>query len=416
MMMKPLSCINSSLDLFQQPTIDNSVELSEEVETLTVSGALNDSSLEFVLTADTNTYIDLGRSYLFLQLKVTKADGQDITESVKLVPLFPHAIFSQVLLYLNGVQISENSSHYGYRAFITALLSYPKSVKDEQLTVLSHWGGKTLSSASESEVDAYTPLFLDLAHQCKLILSGVEIKIHFTRQNDKFSIIRTKSGDQENYRIHIMKASLFVAKVIPSSSILLSHAKQLSTGNVTYFYEKTWVKAFNLSKGIHEITLPNIFQGPLPVVIIIGLVKGANFHGDYEQNPFQFNHYNLSSIHLTVNSKQIPTKSIEVDFERKLCARAYHSLFETALNNSYDSYGLGISLDSYIKEYPLYGFNVQPVLACASNECLMPPQTGNVNVCVAFKKELPDTVTMIVLGEFQSSFQIDAARNIYAVS
>ena len=75
------------------------------------------------------------------------------------------------------------------------------------------------------------------------------------------------------------------------------------------------IKTFNLPKGITSINLHEIFTGRLPSRIIMGMVKNSAIHGDLLHNPFQFDHYNLSTMHLNVNSQLYPAQQYQVNFD-----------------------------------------------------------------------------------------------------
>jgi hypothetical protein len=394
---------------------DTSIERSEDIFLLPVSGQLAESSIEFCIVGETSAYIDLGRTYLSMLLKVTKADGLAIEKDVKLIEMYPHAMFSQLDVWLNGTQVTQTTGTYGYRAFLTSLLSYSEEVKNEQMDALSGFKGATLTP-TKNQIDVYTPLYIDLAHQNKLILNSVEIKIRLTRNNDSFPLLRTDASDAEKYKIQILKIGLFVAKIIPSADILILHSKLLSAQNAHYSIERTVVRAFSIAAGIQQLAQPNIFLGLLPSILILGMVAGASFHGSTEKNPFRFSHYDLTSIHLVVNGRQIPGTALMTDFTQKQCRRAYHQLLETVLRSSYDTISLGISYDDFIDKYPLLAFSIQPLLAIASNECILPPLEGTISAHLTFSKPLPETVSLVVLAQFPASIEIDAARSIYLIT
>ena len=99
--------------------------------------SLHDGPIKFTVSGDSNYYLDLGSSYLYLEVKITKADGTaiDADTAVGPVNLIAHYLFKQVDVYLNDVLISNASNLYHYRAFLETLLTYNDEAKKSQLTM-----------------------------------------------------------------------------------------------------------------------------------------------------------------------------------------------------------------------------------------------------------------------------------------
>ena len=47
----------------------------------------------------------------------------------------------------------------------------------------------------------------------------------------------------------------------------------------------------------------NAFQGQIPNRIFVGMVENVSFTGQYDKNPYNFKHFNLSSIGIYVNGE-----------------------------------------------------------------------------------------------------------------
>ena len=72
--------------------------------------------------------------------QIVRKDGsifEDDTE-FSIVNLFPHALFSQVDLEIDGVNLSSHDNLYPYKAYLETLLSYGTEAKKSQLTT-SHF-------------------------------------------------------------------------------------------------------------------------------------------------------------------------------------------------------------------------------------------------------------------------------------
>lgn len=93
------------------------------------------TSLEFETNLQGDTYTDLSRSKLFLKVRILKADGNRLDETVKVSPvnLFFHALFKQVDLYFNRTLVSSSGDTYALKAYLKTLFN---STADEKSTLL----------------------------------------------------------------------------------------------------------------------------------------------------------------------------------------------------------------------------------------------------------------------------------------
>ena len=91
------SCLagKPELDLFGNPPTQASIDEGFHTEHMPTT-SLNDSGpIKFSVSGDSNYYFDLNSSYIYLEVKITKADGSNIdnTEDVGPVNLLAHSLF-----------------------------------------------------------------------------------------------------------------------------------------------------------------------------------------------------------------------------------------------------------------------------------------------------------------------------------
>ena len=134
-------CSKAELDLFSVPPVNTSMERGGYVTYLPVSSITDNGPLEFSVNASTDEYIDLGRTFLFVKVKVTTDEDENLEAAAKVVPvnLFLHALFSQVDVHLRGTLISPSVNTYAYKSYLETLLSYGTDAKDTQLSAELWW-------------------------------------------------------------------------------------------------------------------------------------------------------------------------------------------------------------------------------------------------------------------------------------
>ena len=102
-----------------------------------------------------------------------------------------------------------------------------------------------------------------------------------------------------------------------------------------------------------------LFQGQIPNRIFVGMVENVSFTGQYDKNPYNFKHFNLSSIGIYVNGESLPAHPIKCNFDNNFYLNGYHSLFTTTGKFARDE-GLDILRTDYKNGYTLFGFDISP--------------------------------------------------------
>ena len=207
----------------------------------------------------------------------------------------------------------------------------------------------------------------------------------------------------------IQSASLFARKVKLAPAVQLAHIKALEVSNAKYPIRRIETKVISVPKGNLSVTQENLFLGQLPHRIMVGCVDSAAFNGNSNGNPFNFHHYDIDFIAVYWDGKQVPSKPFCPDFNKGLYARSYASLFTgTGMMNT--DQGNGISRTDYANGFTLFCFDMTSDLSHGQHFHLL--KTGSLRLEIHFKHALPDTINVVVYGEFQNIIEIDRARNV----
>ena len=407
-----IECIPSSIDLWSDSPKDVGLQSVYDQQLLPLSGEKDASMFEFTIPGDSSQYVDLSNLTLYIQTEIRHDDNTELGdgEEVSLVNLWPAAMFKQVDLSLGHTIVSSASNTYPYRTYLESMLSYSDDVKNDQLDGLRHYNGMKVTK-DNSSTEAIVPLHLDLAQQNRYLLNGVEVKVKLTRSSDDFVFHNSNKADKK-YKLLIKSIHLFVRKVVLRASTLIAQAEHLNEQNAMYLIDRTWIKSFNLAKGINNTVINNVFLGELPSRMIIGFVKSEAFNGSLKLNPFEFNHYDVDYLSLQVNGQFVPQIPYTPDFDKKFARREYMGLLETVLGDCFDKQSIGLSYEEFLDGKTFFGFTLQPN-AAGPNQSVPPKETGYINIHLKFKKPLPDNITCLVWAEFQNTIEIDSSRNIY---
>ena len=264
-------CEKSEVDLFSIPPTQQSLEKGRWIDYRPLSAVENDDGAITFLIAGTDEYLDLSKSILVVEGKVTAADGSSALStgqaSVAPVNNFLHSLFKQVDVYFNGKQVTPAMGTYPYRSYLETLLNYDVSAKQSQLTSAMYYkdtAGEmeeagSLPSSKQINIKHYTldnngdftgnstnvkitvpqpgtgnqgfakrhehikgskqfalagPIFSDVFMSDRLLLNKMELKVVLNRSSNAFCLMdKNDSGNEVNPKVKLTNVILKIRKV-----------------------------------------------------------------------------------------------------------------------------------------------------------------------------------------------------------
>ena len=128
-------CSSSSLDLFLFPPTQWSFQKGKSIDYHSITSLSDGAPIEFKVSGSGKKFLDLTRSYMYLKIKVSKADGTNLDGASKVgFTDYPIAsLFNQVDVILGGKLISSATNTYAHRSILEVLLNYDKEAVESQL-------------------------------------------------------------------------------------------------------------------------------------------------------------------------------------------------------------------------------------------------------------------------------------------
>ena len=420
--------VREETNLFEEPGYDITIQNSSVSEYYPVNNISDTTApITFFIQGNDTQYLDFAESKLYLQCKVTDADGGDLpkVDNAAVLSYAPvnnllHTMFDKITFSLNETEVSPKCSYYPYRSYIEDTLAYSKEFKKTQAEVALFY--RTASELNTTDagwinrkniVDGSKRFEMagrphgELFTQTRFMLPGVDVRIVFHRSTDKFCLQCVGTAPKE-IKLEILECKLIVQKHTLLPSIQVAHLRSLEAGNpVVYANKEIVMKSYALPVGTLQNTNENLISGHLPDRIVLALVNSTNLHGTYATNPFAFEHFNLSHISLNVNGDQITTQGTEVDLTGPRVALSYLSIFD-GLGVSNCDQGVDLKISEYTQGKILHVFNLRH-----AREAFCPPKFGNVAINLRFRAALPSTITVICYAEYQSVMYINQNRQVY---
>ncbi|KAG1653149.1 putative apoptosis inhibitor ORF99 [Nymphon striatum] len=207
-------------------------EKSVVVDIHPISAQSGSAPIEFFIPGDGQYYIDLNDTILALDVKLNKPVA---TEKTAPVNQLISSLFSNLELTLNDTQVEGGSHLYSYKSYFNTLLQYGKDAKETHLRNYGFYKDEPkkfddITGDGNAKRLAYQgktmylngAIFADIFHQPRYLLPHVNVRLRFTRQPEKFSLVNFTDTVIET-NITITKAIMYVRKVRVSPSVGLAH-------------------------------------------------------------------------------------------------------------------------------------------------------------------------------------------------
>ncbi|XP_021354458.1 uncharacterized protein F54H12.2-like [Mizuhopecten yessoensis] len=172
------------------------------------------------------------------------------------------------------------------------------------------------------------------------------------------------------------------------------------------------VKQMTIPVGSTNFTYDNIFQGLRPNLVVVGFVNATGTTGDYEQNPWFFQPYDVTSIGLYVDGIPVGGNPLKLKYGStgsQTIIPVLRNMLHSTGKWQNDS-GSDIGRDEIAKGYALYTFELEP--SFQTNQYLNLLKQRNVRLEVIFGMALTSAVSCIIYCEYPRYFEINAARDI----
>lgn len=428
----------NELELFATKPTQTAIESGRIISVNPTTALANSDFIEFSIVTGNHEYIDLRETTLYIKTKITKSDGTALAEGggapARVYPVnYPiGSFFRQVEVQLGGKTIGTSSNLYGYRALFQVLLNHCPDAKQHQLRAggfymdhsnMEETGAAIVNATSTNKgansrfkLSKYSRSFElegsihhEIFEQNKLLLSGIPLTIKLTPADANFCLM--SASDATSYKIEFQKALLKASIKRIAPYVHKAITTRMETSNCKYPILRREMRQFQpAAHNTRSISEPNLCQGQLPRRIVLALVENQARNGALTRNPFNFKHFNVTSLKLSVNGEQLPYGELTMDFANKNVVEAYMTLFR-GCKLWPGNVSNGITMADFIDGHTIYVFNLAP--DDAGSSVFQLAKTGPVSLDMTTSEDIDPAVSIIALFEYDSFFEIDDHRNIH---
>jgi hypothetical protein len=237
--------------------------------------------------------------------------------------------------------------------------------------------------------------------QKQYLVDNCEYTVNF-KLNDPTVVLHAKD-ESIKYKIKIEQFTLHLRQVNVSPSVLMGHAKGFQSHNAVYPYNGHKIFTHLIKPGGRQEALSDFFNGVYPKCIIMGLVEHDAYMGKFTKNPYNFKHFDVNEVSLTVNGQPFPAMPYKPDFEGKRVVREYYALFSQMGKPGIFGDDVGLRLVDFMGGNALYVWNLAGDL-CLSGHA-QPARLSNIGLTVSFAKAVPVTIELIAMAIYDTKLE-----------
>ena len=279
---------------------------------------------------------------------------------------------------LNGTTVSFDRNMDSHRADRENRLSYPDVVKKGHLSIMGfdeemeafddinnadiHWDDanpaehaypailrRYLKGKASKNMYTIARIHSEIFEQPKLLPPNTVLDIDFDRHDSDFLPL-TKHNNR-NYILK-MESCKLLTRLVDMDEEITAEIDSVSISGRSMLYPVHRVKMMYYSCGANVVKLSNFnlltMEGNLlPCRIIVVMVKDA-VHGNYNTDPFNYQHFNLAEFSFKVGSEEIPLPKLKCNMDDD-SNDILRSLFSVLLANHslFSNEELGINPSNY---------------------------------------------------------------------
>ena len=424
--------ILSQLDLFHPDIVEKKIIARKNCNIRTISTLKSNVPLEIVIPPEGDYFIDSSSFLIHADLKIKKkaADGTikdlEATDETKVAPLnlFSKCLFEDIRFDIQSVPIDLISTQRAYpiKAFIETIASYGQDAAKGHLRC-SYWlpdkpakyadspvSNKNFKErhkfiAESKNVQICDILHTELTSLSRYIVPGLNIKFKFSL-NKIDSMIQTT--DDTEYLYELSDFYLSFDRILLDSELNSKIETKMISSGAVYPINRGIIRSKGIDQGTPSIRWQGLYTGTLPDMVTVFMIDTDAVNGAIKKSIFNFQHYNLTEINLTVNSVVIPADKLKIDFQNDQVVRAYRHFFDN-IGINFSNYPCLIDYEKFCNGMTLIPFDL------TGDKCAQyhthEKRHGAISLDIQFANPLPKNITIFALCNYNDEFYIKGDIN-----
>ena len=205
---------------------------------------------------------------------------------------------------------------------------------------------------------------------------------------------------------------LRVRKIQISPTVALDMSASLESADAQYPFVRREVLTFGIPVGTSSVVKENLYRGHRAVRYIVTMVDSDAYVGNIASSPYNFEHFNLSSISLTENGSYLCTPPLKLNFKAgsERTAQAYRLFLEQIGAVGERALATPVTYAHWLNGSTIFVFSASPDLTHGMAQ--LPEQTANITLTMTFAEKTAKNITCLVMAEYDSRIQITKQKNV----
>ena len=418
---------------FQSAQYETSIKEVSNQTFHPISSTGSGGPFHFNIPADPDKWTDCESVRLHGKMRIRKKTGatiSDLVDADKVAPIDNcfQSLWSNVRVKLNGTEITDPTGRwYSYKSFLENKCSYSSKVKEVVLKsrgLAEDTPGKfTTCDNTNKGWEARRKMFQkskwnyfcvnlhsDITTLRKFLPPNIKIEIELERNSDDFCLMGTEA-DNTTYLIEIENLRLSLKRYLPNEDVKRFYEAHIAKGHKARFtIDRSVIKTYTVKGGTTNLSHYGIISGDqLPDQVVIGIVKEESYNGKLTENPYEFNHHNLSEASLVVNGRHEPSELYRMNKDIGDTADIYeHFLENTGIKT--DDREFAVSKENYLDGSFLLVWDRTPDKCNRYHRHQM--DGGTLDTNINLKTSVGDTLTVIIYATYSTDLIIDDKNNV----
>lgn len=397
----------------------------------------------FVLTQNSRAFINLKKSWLVVRFQITDAAGKAIVSKMKADAAgkefdetvafaacqnFAASLIKSFQLHINGVQVYDSTVNHAYKSYIENTLMRSKDSKESSLQLSGYNFESTLNNEESAGFkfrtglvkgsrfcELATPISIDLFNQERLMLNFNTIELTAYPNKDEFLVdCHAVTPPKEKYHVEVEDVHLLIEEWDLNDGVCAAVENRLKKGPIHYPMTSVQMRSFFIASGRLDSPANVLFSSQCPKRIVVGLVDGVSYNGNYNKTPFNFQHFDLQNIFIDLNGRTVPARPMALDWKNNSYITSYLQMLE-GCGFARSDLSNGITLSMFQTGFTFFVFDLSPTVH--NSDMFDVATQSNVSLRLEFKNKVPENgIYAIVYAEFDTVLSLDQTRTPSIVS
>lgn len=372
--------------------------------------------------------------YLHIKCKIlteanaTIPDGQ----AVSVIAAFLNS-FQKVVVSINSVEVY-SCPNFAYANYITTVLHKPAAEHERlndsehlfldtavinNVTTNSGWRARSQVYAGSKLVESFGVLNIPLFNGQRYFPPNTRIDISLYTMSPQFLIQAQAPATpaptagapalpappMQTWKLEFHKSVMHYQSIECTDDFLYKHKLMFEKHPVNILFVDYKVFVVNLKANSRDVTTPQYQLNSFPRRIYIGFVSETAFLGTFDSSPFNFEHFNVAKVKLTIGDTVMQqTVDPGEGQNQELFFWLHRSL---GLRNNDSGFHISSDTPNTLRNNYLFCFDVSPGMNADCYEFYSAtPKQAVFSIEVLFKEGLPQNVALICMCETDQILQI----------